>query len=247
MPDTGRSGHEERPAPPRWDEALAALPLESAQPQAWERLRARLPAADAPVRTRGRWPLWLAAAASLALAVAIPLRMHLRDAAAPHAIGSPPPIASARQPEPPPVSTIVPTEDGAAPEARIAQGDARPAIAHAIAPATNAPPRATAMTASPERDLEPLYAESARLEELLALTRDDTIANGGIAALAEDFDAELALIDVALTQPGLDAPRRAELWHQRVDALRQLAGIETTRRLLSARGDTWNAALVSVD
>jgi hypothetical protein len=32
-----------------------------------------------------------------------------------------------------------------------------------------------------------------------------------------------------------------------VDALQQLVGIETTNRLLSARGERFNASLVSID
>jgi len=98
-----------------------------------------------------------------------------------------------------------------------------------------------------EAGLEALYAESAQLEALLAAARDDRIASSGTAALTDSLDTELAAIDAALIQPGLGAPGRADLWRQRVDTLRQLAGIETTRRLLSARGETYDAALVSVD
>ena len=56
----------------------------------------------------------------------------------------------------------------------------------------------------------------------------------------------VAGIDAALAQPGLDAADRDRLWQQRVDAMQQLVGIETTR-MLSARDDTFNASLVSID
>ena len=55
-----------------------------------------------------------------------------------------------------------------------------------------------------------------------------------------------ANLDPALAQPGLDAADRDRLWQQRVDAMQQLVGIETTR-MLSARDDTFNASLVSID
>lgn len=239
MPDAGAFGHRDPPTPMRWGDAFAALPLESAGTQAWERLQARLPArAIAPARSRGRWLPWLAAAASLAVVVAVPWRLQTRHATTAPAGSPPAPVIAARQPEP----LQTPVEENAASRVRHARDTAPPARAIATAGT-----RSRAPAASPERNLEPLYAESARLEELLALTRDDRVANGGFAALADDCDAELAVIDAALIQPDLEAPRRAELWHQRVDTLRQLAGIETTRRLLAARGETWDAALVSVD
>ena len=94
--------------------------------------------------------------------------------------------------------------------------------------------------------IEALYAESAQLEQLLALVRDERVASGASAALSSDLDDRVASIDAALTQPGLDTAERDRLWRQRVDAMQQLVGIETTR-LLSARGDTFNASLVSID
>ena len=41
--------------------------------------------------------------------------------------------------------------------------------------------------------------------------------------------------------------QRAELWGRRVDALQQLVGIEATNRLYAARGQSYDAALVSID
>ena len=96
-------------------------------------------------------------------------------------------------------------------------------------------------------DLEPLYAQSAQLEGLLALARDDRVASGTSAALSDELDARVAGIDAALIQPGLSEGQRADLWNQRVDALQQLVGIEATNRLYAARGQRYDAALVSID
>lgn len=263
MPDA--SGHERHSLPPRWSDAFAALPLDAAPPQAWERLRARLPVK--PARVRGRWPLWLAAAASLAAVGMLSMPgWRSPDAVGRHASASASPPASTALPpssgaafDPParaaPIAQAAPERMPPAPRSPV---NREPPSASAIAliehphadteAATEARPgRVTAARASAESSLAPLYAESAQLEALLAAARDDRIASSAAAALTDSLDAELAMIDANLIQPDLDAMRRAGLWQRRVDTLRQLAGIETTRRLLSARGETYDAALVSID
>ena len=67
-----------RDAPADWRAAFAALPAEDAPADTWTRIAARL---DQP-RTRGRQPLWLAAAAALVLALAWPWHLQ-REASAP--------------------------------------------------------------------------------------------------------------------------------------------------------------------
>lgn len=243
MPDIGQDGHETRSAPPQWSEAFAALPLESPAPRAWQRLQARLP--EPAKMPRRRWPLWLATAASLALVVAIPLRTGMRDAAPAQTTPAPAFAANAGAAKPPGPASEPPGRVDV-PPTHLAPEATDPTPAHFLASAAR-----TRRDAMPHlhRDagLEALYAESAQLEALLAAARDDRIASSGTAALTGSLDAELAVIDAALIQPGLGAPRRTGLWRQRVDTLRQLAGIETTRRLLSARGETYDAALVSID
>lgn len=264
MPDTGGFGHDHHTPPMRWSDAFAALPLESAGPQAWERLRGRLPA-PAAARARRRWPAWLAAAASLALAMAIiPLLMwpgtmdrHARSDGQPQTTierphdGASPDIA-ARPAQPADATPAAPAEPARTAPASGLRGSDGQAQQHAIA--TERPRRpaaarrgANANSTPSTHDLEPLYAESARLEDLLALARDDRVAGSTATALTDSLEAELAAIDAALIQHDLGAPRRVELWQRRVDALRQLAGIETTRRLLSARGETYDVALVGID
>lgn len=109
--------------------------------------------------------------------------------------------------------------------------------------ARQAPARATPAEAQP---LDALYAESARLEALLAMARDERVATAGAALLSAELDAQVAAIDARLAQPGLDAARRTLLWQARVDALRQAAGFESTQRVLASQGDG-GALLVSVD
>lgn len=246
MPDIGHHEHDTPATPPQWRDAFAALPLESPAPQAWQRLHARLPGSAAT--RRRRWPLWLAAAASLALAVAMPLRTGMREA--PPTPATPRPTLAAVQASTPPRPShdapagveVPPAPTPARPAAEPAHRDPAQVLASALRARRDATPRTRR-----EAGLESLYAESAQLEALLAAARDDRTANSGTAALTDSLDAELAAIDATLIQPGLDLPRRSGLWRQRVDTLRQLAGIETTRRLLSARGETYDAALVSVD
>ena len=62
--------HPAGPAPDSWAQAFNALPLERPQTDAWADIAARL-----PVRKRAHWPARLAIAATLALAVIVPLRM----------------------------------------------------------------------------------------------------------------------------------------------------------------------------
>ena len=98
-----------------------------------------------------------------------------------------------------------------------------------------------------EAALAVLQAQSAQLESLLAMARDERVASGTAAALSNELDTRVGLIDAALIQPGLAPRRRIELWRLRVDALQQLAGIEATQRLYAARGQRYAAVLVSLD
>lgn len=95
--------------------------------------------------------------------------------------------------------------------------------------------------------LEQLYAESAQLEALLAMARDERVSSAPAAALATDLDRRLARIDAALMQPGLPPDEQLALWRQRVDALRTVVGFEGTRRWLAAQGERYDGTLVSVD
>lgn len=173
-------------------EALAALPLEAPDRSAWPALAAQLSARRRRSGWPGtkRWPLAFAAAAVLALAVVLPLRL-LPD-----------------------------TVD------RVA---AAPADAPVAAPA--------------DTRLAALMGESARLEALLALADDDRYASAPAAALAIDLEDRVRAVDAALAGAG-DPDRRRVLWARRVGLLRELAGLESSRQWLAARGDRFDGALV---
>ena len=238
-----------------WGEAFAALPQESPDAGGWQRVQARLPA---PTRPRARWPLGLATAASLLLAVAIPLRMlppgqPQTDAPAPVAQASPVPVPIEQAPAATPTTTPAVAVDAQPTRAtRAVRPAAQPRVPASQRPIrTVAEPAGTAPIASVDApaatDLEPLYAQSAQLEDLLAMARDQRVASGTSAALSDELDARVAGIDTALIQPGLSDAQRAGLWSRRVDALQQLVGIEATNRLYAARGQSYDAALVSID
>jgi hypothetical protein len=133
---------------------------------------------------------------------------------------------------------------------KVVEADRKPRFANHGAPARAVAPRLTNPAAAPAstaaKQFDTLYAESARLETLLALARDDRVASAGAALLAAELDAQVAGIDASLAQPGLDDLQRMTLWRARVDALRQVAGFESTQRVLASQGDA-GALLVSVD
>lgn len=265
MPDAGDFGRRDPGrAPSDWASAIAALPPCVPDADGWQRVRARLPSVPNP--PRARWPWALAAAASLALAVAIP--MHLQpepgDAAMDGAVTAPVPTSLAVAPANRDRSAQLvekPTAHATAPAAAVSiempsRADTarkppvrRPAVAPSRRPIrTMAQPEKTLVAArGGAAELEPLYAQSAQLESLLEMARDNRVASGPVAALADELDAQVAGIDAALIQPGLPDQRRSELWGERVDTLRQLVGVEATQRLLAAHGQQYHAALVSID
>lgn len=260
MPDAGdfERDTQARAADPGWGDAFATLPQDAPDAGAWQRVQARLPAPTAQTaHARLRWPLWLATAASLVLVVAIPLRLlpragsDARVVAAPATSAATASVGIAAPPAPTPamadvparVATPVANRDASPPVRQVASSQ-RPIRARARMPDTT---RVAVAEAASSVDLEPLYAQSAQLEDLLAMARDDRVANGTTAALSGDLDARMAAIDTALIQPGIDIVQRADLWRRRVDALQQLLGIETTNRLYAARGQSYDAALVSID
>lgn len=175
-------------APRDWQDAFAALPLERPAADSWTRIEAQL-----PTRRQPRWPIWLATAAALLLAVALPWRMGQQEVV--------------REP---------------------------------AAPASDA-------VATWEDTLQQLHAESAQLEALLAMARDDRVSSAAAANVANDLDRQLAAIDAALMQPGLSRARQLDLWRDRVEMLRTVVGFEGTRRWLATQGERYDGALVHVD
>ena len=257
MPDTERND-----SPADWSGAFASLPMETPPAGGWQRVDRAL---DAPAaRQRRHWPVWLAAAAIGAAAIGtvalMPALHRSGDADAPGESTelaarkrtpidtSRPPIASSKRPEtrvagedePAPRSTgTSPVEDAT----RQPRSDATPRIASTPANDAAPDPRAAELR---ER-VAALQAESAQLEALLAIARDDRVASASGAALAVEFDRRIGRIDASLVQPGLADADRAALWQARVSTMRELAGIETTQRWLVSSGERYDGALVSVD
>lgn len=99
-------------------------------------------------------------------------------------------------------------------------------------------PSAVATTDSTTADtqLQALHIESARLEAVLAQLQDDRMANGQSMTLSTDIRAHIAGIDTLLSQPALDDAVQVQLWQHRVDALRQLAGVEGSYRWMAVNG-----------
>ena len=119
-------------------------------------------------------------------------------------------------------------------------------VASASASSSSSAPSTQAPTPAGD-SLETLYAQSAQLEGLLALARDENVATGAAIEVGADLDNELARIDAQLRQPGLDSDRQLALWRARVDTLRSAVSFESTRRWLVAQGERYDGSLVQVD
>ncbi len=114
-------------------------------------------------------------------------------------------------------------------------------------PASPAPAAPQAPLASADAQLEALYAQSAQLEALLGLARDERVSSGTAALISQALDEQLARIDLALIQPGLAQNERLRLWQRRVESLRAATGFEGNQRWLAAQGSRYDTALVLVD
>jgi len=259
MRDPHAAGH----VPRDWSEAFAALPPETPSPDALSSVFARIPVST-PNRSGRQW--WIAAAAVLALAVVVPMWM---DRSGRHLVERPAVVATIPTPKQTLDAGVGRPFDRQ--ERRVHDGagttTVRPDVAIptvATTQPTHSMPVRIAETDTPRRKphrtqesvpasepadklMEPLYAESARLEALLALARDDRVASATAVALGSDFEARLSGIDAALAQPTLDAQRRLSLWRDRVSALRAYASFESTQRALAASGERYDAMLVSID
>lgn len=217
MPDTC---HPSNPAGAArdWSDAFNALPLEAPATDPWPALVRRLGAR----RRNPHLPAWLGLAAAAAL-IAVLAWPRAESPIAPS------PIVGATQVATTPIASPSPVG----------------ATQVATTKAAKRAPESLAPSPAPTR-LESLQVESARLEALLAVARDDRAGSAGTVLLGDAFDAQVAGIDAALSDPAIDLAEREQLWQARVDALQQAAGFFGTQRLMAAHGsaDTW---LVSVD
>ena len=258
MADAGRLPND--PGALTWTEAFHRLPQDTPPASAWPALAARLDARAARQARRRRlwWGGGVALAASLSLLAIAPM---LRAPAAPEAPAVAPTVARAPAPRvdapvvSPPVVTA-PADAASTPApALVAAAEPRPAAKvrrRAPVRATesvraDAPSERVAPDAGEGIDLDALYASSRALEAALVAARDPRVASGPAAALASEYDATLATIDARLASPGLTREETTALWQARVATLREATGFETSQRVLAARGDTYDGALVRVD
>jgi hypothetical protein len=250
--------------PPAWGDLFAALPQETPPASRWPQIEAQLDAraaARSPAGERGTrrilsTRLRLALAAGLCALAVLPFVWRIADrttdVVAPVAVATPATSAIADAANRVPHTSV----DIAAPSASAARVATAATVA-APHPTRSMRPRAKKMSVdaipvsararADEETLESLYAASAQLETLLTLTRDTRVESGPAAALAGGFDAELALIDARLAEPGLDPAEQRTLWRARVDTLQDASSFEAHQRLLSSEGRRYEGALVSVD
>lgn len=253
MADAGRLPND--PGALSWTEAFHRLPLDTPPASAWPAVAARLDARAARQARRRRlwWGGGVALAASLSLlAIAPMLRAPDGSAApavAPAVVRAPTPRVDA-----PVASAPADTASTPAP-ALVAAAEPRPAptvrrrasVRATEAVRADAPSGRVTPDAGEVIDLDALYASSRALEAVLVAARDPRVASGPAAALASEYDATLATIDARLASPGLTREETTALWQARVATLREATGFETSQRVLAARGDTYDGALVRVD
>lgn len=107
------------------------------------------------------------------------------------------------------------------------------------------PPAPELATPSPETALPALMAESAQLEAMLARLGDESDGSANAVLLGLELEDQLRDIDAALGDPRLPADQSLALWQQRVDLLRDYAGLRGTAQWLAVQGDELEGALVA--
>lgn len=106
-------------------------------------------------------------------------------------------------------------------------------------------PKATPLAVESNPLLE-LMNESAQLEQLLTALRDPSVGSASDTLIGIEFEDRLAQLDARLAQAGNDPDERLQLWRQRVQLLRDYAGVESTRRYLASEGERLDSSLVAV-
>jgi hypothetical protein len=97
---------------------------------------------------------------------------------------------------------------------------------------------------APDARLAPLMAQSASLERLLAAADDGGGGSASATALSLAYEDQLHSLDAELAA-NTDPARALPLWQRRVELLRSVAAVETSRRYLAAQGGNFDVALVA--
>jgi hypothetical protein len=103
---------------------------------------------------------------------------------------------------------------------------------------------ASATAAARDTQLAALMSESARLERLLLAADDGGASSASAAALSLAYEDQLHALDAELAG-NRDPARQLPLWQQRVELLRGVAAVETSRHYLAAQGRSFDLALVA--
>lgn len=93
-------------------------------------------------------------------------------------------------------------------------------------------------------ELAALMSESARLERVVSAASDDGASSATATAWSLEFEDRLQSLDATL-EANRDPARQLAFWQQRVDLLRTVASLETSRHYLSSQGRNFDMALVS--
>jgi hypothetical protein len=104
---------------------------------------------------------------------------------------------------------------------------------------------AVAPTAAQAQDakLAALMSESERLERLV-FAADAGASSASAAALSAAYEDQLHALDAELAA-NRDAAKTLPLWQQRVELLRGVAAVETSRHYLASQGGNFDVALVA--
>ena len=111
------------------------------------------------------------------------------------------------------------------------------------APAANSTAAATAAAEAQDAQVAALMSESERLERLV-YAADEGASSASAAALAAAYEDELHSLDTELAA-NRDPARNLALWQQRVELLRGVAAVETSRQYLASQGRNFDVALVA--
>ncbi len=114
----------------------------------------------------------------------------------------------------------------------------------ASTPATVAHTPTVTTPATRNSQLGSLMSESAQLERLVAAASDNGTSSASTAALSIALEDSLKGVDGELSN-ATDPAQQVLLWQQRVDLLRDVARIETSRHYLAAQGKDFDVALVA--
>jgi hypothetical protein len=93
-------------------------------------------------------------------------------------------------------------------------------------------------------ELAALMAESAQLERVVSAASDDGASSATAAAWSIELEDRLQSLDAAL-EANRNPDRQLAFWQQRVELLRAVATLETSRHYLSSQGRNFDMALVS--